>query len=285
MTMTTAIKGTIETFSQKLARKITLVTAAYPDENGEVVRMLDHDGLVEMFDKLKNEVGVEGEKYEYLKLEPTYCFIRCTIGDITASGEATMKSLTNSISAMSPGIMAEKRAFDEAFIRYFGLDVKKILVDEDLLPFASKDAPAEKTEKPKKAAKKAEPEPAKEVETVKDPEPVKEAETVEPTKEAAKETVEKTVESEVKPETVESVPEPAKEAEPETPVASDEASEYGNKVITFASAHKGKTIAQICVDKPAFIKMVCTSYKPSTKVAEEEAGWIKKYVELANIQF
>lgn len=111
-------------------------------ENGEPLNVISHESLENaVFNELDPTYGVKCA-YECMNIAPEHCVFACTISDksgrsIQTIGEASPETLETEMARKYPAIMASKRAFDRAAIRYLALDLSgRVLANTEADPAA-----------------------------------------------------------------------------------------------------------------------------------------------------
>ena len=110
--------------------------------SGEVVRIVPHDQLIEII--LNSDEAIENNIQSHITsiiAEPGHYAFICTISDkngrrVEEIGESTAETLETPIARNYPALMAFKRAFDAAAIRFLGLP-GKIYSDQQISAKAS----------------------------------------------------------------------------------------------------------------------------------------------------
>jgi len=133
--------------------------------NGEAITIVPHDALEDLIynsqEASDNNIQVH---YTPVVVEPRHYAFMCAINDkfgrrIESIGESLDATLENEISRNYPALMAVKRAFDDAAIKFLGLD-GKVYSDQQMpskvqTPAASEDISMEDTAEPVNEAPKA----------------------------------------------------------------------------------------------------------------------------------
>ncbi len=122
-------------FSKYLNKEIEVNFWETADTSGTVT-IITHDSLEDAILNQASDYGVKYDKsLEYVS--DTHCVVKCTIADnkgrrIQCFGEAVPATLNTEIALNNPVIMAEKRAFDRAAIRYLNLPGRVYSNDESI---------------------------------------------------------------------------------------------------------------------------------------------------------
>lgn len=142
----------------------TTITSMVGDGNREL-NIVPHYDLEDFIlnNDLCKELGVQVHYTHIPTVEPNHTVFLCHISDlngrrIEAIGESTPATLTNDIAKAYPALMAYKRAFDDAAIKYLGLD-GKVYSDQQIELSDYRTNPSEKPQPNTKAQSNAKAQP------------------------------------------------------------------------------------------------------------------------------